>query len=145
MKLSKRILGVALVGGLFLLSGCGLTKESKLLCKTTASGVDVQFNVDFVGQKISGMNIVYDMDLSKYNDTQIEAVGKQDFCSVVKTSMSQYKDAFTNCNQGIENKKLHVTASLDINKIAKNELEKFSSVEAAKEGLEAVGYTCTVE
>ncbi len=145
MKLGKRILGISLVGVLFLLSGCGLTKESKLLCKTTASGVDVQFNVDFVGKKIDGINIVYDMDLSKYNDTQIEAVGKQDFCSVVKSSMSQYKDAFMNCNQGIENKNLHVTAGLDVDKIAKNELEKFASVDDAKKSLEAVGYTCTIE
>ncbi len=145
MKLSKRILGIALVCGLFLLSGCSLTKESKLLCKTSQSGVDVQFNVDFVGKRINGINIVYDMDLSKYNDTQIEAVGKQDFCDVVKTSMSQYKDAFNNCNQAIENKKLHVTADLDVDKLAKNELEKFASVDDAKTGLEAVGYTCTVE
>jgi hypothetical protein len=143
IKVSKRLLGVALAFALLLLTGCG--KESNLHCTATESGVNVGFNVKFMGKRITDMNVTYDMNLSSYNDVQIAAIEKQDFCEIVKTSMSQYKDAFTNCSQNVANKNLHVNADLDINKIAKNELEKFSSVSDAKEGLESVGYTCTVD
>ena len=143
MKKVKFVLGVTLLASILLLTGCG--KEQTLRCTATASGVDVGFNVKFKGRIITNMDITYDMDLSQYNDVQIEAIKKQDFCAVVKKSMSQYESAFENCRQEIANKKLHVASDLDVDKVTKNELEKLSSVDSAKEGLEKVGYTCTVE
>lgn len=143
MKKIKYVLGVALFASILLLTGCG--KEQTLRCKAVSSGVDVGFNVKFKGRLITNMDITYDMDLSQYNDTAIEAIRKQDFCNVVKQSMSQYESAFENCRQDISNKKLHVASDLNVDKVAKNELEKLSSVKDAKEGLEKVGYTCTIE
>ena len=145
MRQDKLFVGVLVLFGVLLLSGCGLTKEQTLLCTASQSGVDVGFNVKFKGYKIEQMDITYDMDLSKYNDIQIEAISKQDFCEVVKKSMSQYKDAFTECKQDVSNKNLHVATGLEVDKVAKSELDKFSSIDNAKEGLEKVGYSCTIK
>lgn len=139
----KIVIVVSLIVSVLLLSGCG--KEQTLRCKANANGVDVGFNVLFKGHVIKNMDISYDMDLSMYSDVQIEAIKKQDFCSVVKKSLSQYESAFENCKQEISNKKLHVTSDLIVDKIANNELEKLSSISKAKEGLEESGYTCTIE
>ena len=143
--MKKLILGSILLFGVLLLTGCGSQKEALLRCTATQSGVDVNLNVKFIGKKVDKMDLSYNMDLSGYNDTQINAIGNQDFCTSVKNAMSQYSDAFTNCKQNISNKHLVVTADFDIDKIATSELDKMSSVEDAKTGLESAGYTCTVE
>lgn len=135
---------VILIGLILLVvSGCG--KEKKLVCTQNTSGVDITFNIGFKGNTIQSMDFSYDMDLSKYNDTQIAAVEKQDFCSIVKTSMSEYKDAFNECKQTIEEKHLKVNADLEVDKIAKNFLQKMSSPEDSKTELEKQGYSCTIE
>ena len=123
-------------------SGCGLSKNQNLVCKQTASGVDIQFNVGFKGNMVSSMDFSYDMDLSSYSDLQINAIKGQDFCNVVKSSMSEYSNAFTNCNQNIEDKHLKVSAAFDVNKITKNVLDKFTSPKATKTELEKQGYVC---
>ena len=149
-----------------MLTGCSLTKNAKsvkntiekrikteskaeLDCKqqVTESGlaVDIDFNVDFVNNIIKDIDFTYDMDLSSYNDQQVEAVSNTDLCTVVKDAMPTYKDAFTDCKQRVENKHILIESELDIDKIAKNQLEKMSKPEAAKEELEKEGYTCTIE
>lgn len=149
-----------------MLTGCSLTKNAKsvkntiekrvktedkaeLDCKqqVTESGlaVDIDFNVDFVNNIIKDIDFTYDMDLSSYNDQQVEAVSNTDLCTVVKDAMPTYKDAFTDCKQRVENKHILIESELDINKIAKNELEKISKPEAAKKDLEEQGYKCTIE
>ncbi|MBR1414201.1 MAG: hypothetical protein IJ574_06040 [Bacilli bacterium] len=142
MKSGKIIIASLLA--VFLLTGCA-SKESKLTCTQTTSGVDVIFIVDFKGNVIDNMDINYNMDLSKYSDAQIEAVGKQDFCSSVKNAFGSYKEAFNNCKQNIADKKLEVTADLEIEKVSDSILDKLASPEAAKEELEDEGYTCTLE
>ena len=99
--MSKRrvLLGILLVFGVLLLSGCG--KEKVLRCKASQSGVDIGYNVTFKGVRITAMELSYDMNLSSYNDTQIDALKTKDFCEVVKSSMSQYASAFENCTQKI--------------------------------------------
>ena len=141
---NKIILGLSLVVSTIVLTGC-VAKPAKLVCTQTTSGVDITFNVDFKGKTIKNMDFSYDMDLSKYSDAQIKAVGKQDFCTRVKNSMIGFKDAFTDCNQSIEDKHLKVASKMDIDKIAKNYLEKMTTPEAAKKQLEASGYKCTIE
>lgn len=143
MKKSKFILLSVITCVILISTGCS-QKESKLKCTQTASGVDINFNVSFKGRLIETMDFDYDMDLSKYSDVQIEAIGKQDFCSNVKSSMSQYKNAFTDCKQEITDKHLKVYSVLDVDKIAKNLLDKMSSAEAAKKELEKQGYKCTI-
>ena len=63
-------------------------------------------NCYYKGVRITKMDLTYDMDLSKYTEQQINVLKEKDFCSVVKTSMSQYADAFENCSQDISNKHL---------------------------------------
>ena len=149
-----------------MLTGCSLTKNAKsvkntiekrvkteskaeLDCKqqVTESGlaVDIDFNVDFVNNIIKDIDFSYDMDLSSYNDQQVEAVSNTDLCTVVKDAMPTYKDAFTDCKQRVENKHILIESELDIDKIAKNALEKISKPEAAKKDLEEQGYKCTIE
>lgn len=142
MKKCKIILTVVLSA--ILLTGCQ-AKESKLECTQTSSGVDVGFNVGFKGNTIDTLDLSYDMDLSKYSDTQITAIGKQDFCTRIKSSMTQVKEAFTDCKQDISDKKLHVSAKLDIDKVSKSFLDKKTTPKAAKKSLEDVGYTCTIK
>lgn len=142
MKKSGIILGAAAI--ILLSAGC-VNQEKKIVCTQTASGVDITFNVDFKGNTVESMDFKYDMDLSKYSDTQIEAVGKKDFCDVVKGSMTAYKDAFKNCDQKIEDKHLLVVSDLDVDKIASSEKDKMGSPEATKTALEKQGYNCTIE
>ena len=127
-----------------LLTGCA-KKQSKLVCTQTTSGVDIVFNVSFKGNVVDSMDFSYNMDLSKYSDAQIEAIGKQDFCTRVKNQMASFKDAFTSCNQEITNKQLKVNSVLDVDKAAKSYFGKVSSPESAKKQLESVGYTCTIQ
>ena len=134
---------VVLFGGVLLLTGCGL--NSRLECTQESSGVNITYNIDFSGNKIKSMDFGYDMDLSKFTDTQISMVEKQDFCSTVSSSMTQYKDAFKDCKQSIKNKHLSVTAAFEVDKIAKTELDKMSSPKATKKELEKSGYTCKLK
>ena len=142
--MKKGILLSLLLGVVVLSTGCA-KKDVKLVCTQTASGVDVTFNVDFSGKVITNMDFAYDMDLSNYSDAQVEAIGKQDFCSRVKSSMSTFKDAFTDCKQEISSKHLNVKAELDVDKVAKSYLNKITKPESAKAELEKVGYTCTIQ
>ena len=141
MKNLKVILTVLAV--VILVTGCS-QKKTKLECTQTASGVDVGFNVDFEGNIIKDINITYDMDLSKYNDTQIEAIGKEDFCSKVKEALSDYEKGFNNCTQNTENKNLNVKANIDINKISKKLLGNMQEPEKAKAEIEKQGYKCAL-
>ena len=140
---SKILLGIGIAFFFFFTVGC--SKDSKLVCTHTTSGVDIVFNIGFKGNTIEDMDFSYDMDLSNYSDLQISAIEKQDFCSSVKSTMSQYKDAFTDCKQSVDNKHLKVKSTLEVDKIAKNMLQKMSSPKAAKKALEAGGYSCTIK
>ena len=144
MKKRSIVLLVGVFALIFLSTGCG-SKEAKLVCTQTSSGVDITFNVDFKGNIIKAMDFGYDMDLSKYSDAQIKAIEKQDFCSSVKRSMSEYKDAFNNCEQSVKEKHLQVSAKFDVDKIAKNVLDKMTSPENAKKELEKENYKCTIK
>ena len=144
MKRSKLVLLVVALVTAVVLTGCG-NQEKMLVCTQKASGVDIEFNVGFKGKVIKSMDFNYDMDLSKYSDTQISAIEKQDFCNIVKRSMSQYKDAFTSCNQKVASKHLKVDATLDVNKVAKSVSDKLTTPEKTKEELEKQGYKCTIK
>lgn len=126
----------------FFISGCG--KKSTLKCTQSTNGVDIVFNVGFDGNTISSMDFSYDMDLSSYPEESLSYIDKQDWCSLVKDSMSEYKNAFTNCKHERNDKALHVSATLDVDKIAKNVLSKMSTPKATKKGLEEQGYKCNI-
>ena len=143
VSMKKGILLSLLLVAVILVSGC-TKKSSKLVCTQTASGVDITFNVDFDGKTVKNMDFSYDMDLSSYSDTQISAVGKQDFCTRVKSLMSSFSEAFKDCKQDISNKHLKVSAALDVNKISDSALN-VSSPDAAKKELEKIGYSCTIK
>ena len=59
--------------------------------------------------------------------------------------MSSYKDAFTDCKQNITDKHLKVSSVLDVDKIAKNILDKMTTPAKTKKELEKEGYKCTVK
>ena len=143
MKKRGIVLGVAVATLALVTTGCG--KKETLVCTQTASGVDINFNVGFNGKTISSMDFSYDMDLSSYSDSTISYLEKKDWCSTVKSSMSSYKDAFTDCKQEVKNKKLKVSSKLDVDKIAKNVTDKMTSSEEAKKELEKQGYKCTIK
>lgn len=143
MKKGRIVALVALVA-VALVTGC-TAKEKKLVCKQETSGVLVEFNVGFKGNIIKSMDFNYDMDLSKYKDNQIALIEKQDFCSSVKRSMSDYKNAFTDCKQEIKDKHLLVSSVLDVDKIAKNVTDKMTTPEKGKAELEKQGYKCSIE
>lgn len=143
MKKELKI-GVALLCMVLCLTGCG-SKDSKILCTQTANGVDVNFNIDFKGNVITSMDVAYNMDLSSYNDLQIEAIEKQDFCESVKSAFGEYEAGFENCKQNITNKKLNVSADLNVDKLPGNVLDRMGSPKATKEEIEKQGYTCTMK
>lgn len=143
MKKRGIVLAVAVVALVAFVTGCG--KKETLVCTQTASGVDITFNIGFDGSTITTMDFAYDMDLSSYSDTTIKYLEKQDWCSTVKSSMSEYKDAFTDCKAEIKDKKLNVASTLNVDKVAKSALGKMKTSKAAKKELEAEGYTCTIK
>ena len=59
--------------------------------------------------------------------------------------MSDYRDAFTDCKQEIKDKKLNVSSTLNVDKVAKNALSKMTSAEKAKKELEGQGFKCTIK
>ena len=128
----------------FLLVGCSFGKR-KVVCTQKASGVDIEFNVGFFFNKIKTIDFNYDMDVSNYTDAQITMLEKQDFCNIVKESMTDYKDAFDNCNQKVVNKHLKVYADLDVKKLDGGTFKKFTTPKKAKKELESTGYTCTIK
>lgn len=137
--------GLILFGALFamvLLTGCS-SKETRLICTQTVQGVDVKMIADFASDELTYLGLEYNMDLSAYNDTQIDYLNKQDMCSTVKASMSSYSNAFTNCKQNVANKNLKITADFDLDKLTTG-LSRKTSVEEAKAELEKQSYSCTV-
>ena len=144
MKRSK--LSMVVVAGSFILLATGCAgKNTKLVCTQSQSGVDMTFDVNFKGNVVDTMDIKYEMDLSKYTDKQVEAVGKQDFCTKVKSVMGQYKDGFEDCKQSIENKKLTVSSNINVDKIASSTRDKIGSPDATKKEIEQSGFKCTKE
>ncbi|MBQ2640109.1 MAG: hypothetical protein IJF92_05080 [Bacilli bacterium] len=142
MKKSLFIAVIVLFVAVFV-TGCGASK--KLVCKQKASGVDITFNVGFEGNKVKDMDFSYDMDLSSYSASSIAMIEKQNFCSLVKSSMDDYKDAFTDCKQKVADKHLKVDAVLDVKKISKNASKSMTSPNKAKKELEKTGYTCEIK
>lgn len=130
--------------GVMVLTGCA-KKDAKVVCTQTASGVDIKFNVDIKANVINNMDLRYDMDISKYSDFQINAIKKVDFCKNVKNSVPMFKKSFSNCKQDVQDKKLSVTADIDVNKLTDSSFSKNSSPEEVKSSLEKSGYKCTIE
>lgn len=122
---------------------CGCGKESVLVCKQKVGGFDITLSSTFKGNTVSAMNLVYLMDVSNYNDTQVNALNSQDYCTLIKSSMAGYENAFDNCNQAIKDKKLLIETEIDVDKIS--EEDKKGSPEKTKEDLENQGYSCTIE
>lgn len=131
---------VLALGAILCLTGCG-NKPSTLVCSQTISGVEATLTSNFVGKELKQMSFNYSMDLSKYSDTYISAVEKQDFCSSVQKAISQF--TLVNCSQKVEDKKLLVTSGIDITKIDKKDL--VGSPEATKAELEKQGYSCILK
>ena len=125
------------------LSGCGAKKT--LECTANSSGVDITFLVGFEGNTIKTMDFGYDMDLSAYNDTQVNAIAAEDLCPTVKSSMPDYKDAFSKCDQKLDGKHLLIDAAFDVDKLAKSYLDKISTPDNFKTEMEKSGYTCKIK
>lgn len=127
------------------LVGCSAGNEKKLVCTQTASGVDIEFNVGFVGNSIKTIDFNYDMDLSSYNSSQLKLFEKQDFCKIVKEAMTEYKSAFKSCKQSIKNKHLKVYSVLDVHKLSNDISKKMTTPEKGKKALEKTGYKCKIK
>ena len=146
----KKYLFVIGLSCLLVLTGCG-KKEKRLVCsqKVSSSGVEVNVDMiaDFKEDNLDYLGLKYTMDLSAFNDDQIDAVAKQDMCANVKASMaaSGLGEAFTNCKQGVNNKILEITADFDLDKMVGDDLSKKTTVEEATKELEKQGYTCKVQ
>lgn len=142
MKKGILLFGIA-GASLLLLTGC--ENKSTLKCNMSQSGVDVNFNVGFKGNKIDNMSLQYLMDVSSLSDSEVSALKGQDLCSGLKEDIDEFKEAFTDCKQNLEDKKLSIDATFDVNKIAGDQLSKMQTPEDAKKDLENSGYTCKIE
>lgn len=121
-----------------------VSKEERLVCSQKVQTVDVNMIADFKEDELTYLGLKYEMDLSNYNDIQINAIKAQDMCGTVKQSMSGYTDAFTNCKQGVENKVLVITADFDLDKLIVGDIKKEAKIEDVKAGLESQNYSCTI-
>ena len=111
---------------------------------STQSGVDIEFNVGFKGKSVRKIDFNYDMDISSYTDEQIKMFENQDFCKLVKDTMSDYKSAFKDCKQSVKNKHLKLYAVLDVHKLDGDISKKMTTPKKAKEELEKTGYNCKI-
>lgn len=128
------------------LTGCGnTTKLQRLTCNQKIKTVSVDMIADFKNDNITYFGLEYNMDLSGISDKEINLVNQKDMCQAVKTSVSQYTDAFKNCKQVKDNKILKVTADFDLNKIINNESKEDITLEAFKDKLEKENYSCVIE
>ena len=131
-----------MVGCILLLTGCfGDDKTQKLNCVYTVNNVKVNYGIEYEGKTVAKMHVNYDVDYSGYDATLIEDKKKEDLNTVTE-AVSEYpiKDK----SNSFENNHLYANFELDPVKIAESG-EQFETIEEAKEGLEGVGYTCTIE
>ena len=141
----KKYLLVGVLLATLLLTGCGGSANTKrLLCTQKVQTVDVNMIADFEGDLLTYLGLKYEMDLTQYTDAQIELIGKQDMCSVVKTSMANYTSAFTNCKQSVDSKVLIITADFDLDKLITGDIKKEAKIEDVQAGLEKQNYKCTI-
>ena len=143
----KKVVSVLLVFVFAIcLSGCG-NKKLSLECKRNAQGVDITLSTSVVGNLAASMNINYFSNLSNRTDEEIASFEKQDFCSAIKESMPDYKDAFGECKSKIDKTKkdLNIDIKIDVDKLGKNKSDKMGDVETMKESFEAQGYSCTIK
>ena len=124
------------------ITGCN-EKKKELVCTTNVSGIKVGFNYTFKGNKIININYVYDTDFTE-NDNG-DPTKDKDFCPIIKKSLSDYQDAYKNCNQKYENKHLIVTIELDKDKINDNIKDKLTTIDSTKNYLELSGYSCEIK
>ena len=124
-----------------LVTGCGSSK--RIVCSQKVSIVDVDMIIDYENDKLSAMGLKYTMDLGDYTDEQINQVTSQNLCSSVQAAMNAYSDAFTNCKQNMEGKKLVITADFVLEKLPGYQNGVNEKMEDAIKGLEAQGYKCT--
>ena len=78
--MKKVFMSIAVILVCALVVGCG-NKTSKVICSTTASGIDIKMNFTYNdGQKMyeDAGSMVATMDLSKYTEAQRSAIEKQD-------------------------------------------------------------------
>ena len=133
----------------FVLTGCDFSfsfnkdKEETVTCKQSQEGVDVYMYVNVKGEHVTGMSFKYEMDLSSYTDEQINLVQQNDFCTIVKSSLSQYANGFADCNYGInDDKVLVVDAKLDVNNI--DGMDEKTNSKEIKDGFEKQNYICEI-
>lgn len=142
----KKIAFIGMLIIMLFITGCGNTiKTQKLVCNQKIKTIEVNMIADFKNNEITYFGLEYIMDLSGISDSQIDLVNKKDMCQVVKTSISQYTDAFNNCKQAKENKTIKVTADFDLGKIIDTNSKEEATIEAFKEKLEKENYSCVVE
>ena len=120
-------------------------KTEKVICLQKQDTVDITFTVSFKATQMTAIDLTYDMDLSQYNDDQINKLRETDFCTPVQNAMGKYKEAFENCKTDIANKNLHLSADFNMNKLSEAQLNTMSTPKKAKEDLETQGYTCTIQ
>ena len=140
--MKKKILSLVLVlGTVFALTGCG-NKPSTLVCSQKVSNINVEINANFAGNKVKSMGLKYDMDYSKYSDTYVETVSKQDFCKTVTSAMSS-QFTLVDCKQTTNGKNIVIKSGIDISKLSSSSLT--GSPSATKTELEKQGYSCTLK
>ncbi len=142
--MKKYLMVLATFVCLLLLSGC-FSKKQTLTCVRTEQTMKVGMGFLYVNDKPTSMDLTYELDLSKYTDTQIEAVSKQNFCSTLKSSLTQYGDAFNNCKQEVASKKLYVKTDIELSKLSQGVLNSMTTLESAKKSMESANYNCTVK
>ena len=128
---------------LCLLFTTGCDNKTIVKCETKVNDATKNYNISFIGNKINSIDL--EIDLSGYSNEQIDAIKDQDLCSDLKSEVEEIKDALSDCKQTIEEKKLSINATFDVNKIPGNQLNKMYSPENAKKDLENSGYKCTIE
>ena len=137
----KKILSSILVlGAIICLAGCG-NKPSTLTCTKSSGSNKMAISANFMGNSLKSMAVSYDLDYSKYSDSLVSTLEKQDFCKKLSTAFYQY--TLINCTQKVENKHMIVNAGVDMNGFTKQ--QKTGSPELTKQQIEKSGFTCELK
>lgn len=128
-------------------SGCGSKKNNKkLTCIQDSSDIlKIKLDMSFKNNKLDTMKVNYIYDLSSKNDTDddIKRLVKDDeSCKDLGLFEDSYKSALLTCKAEVNNKKLSIDTTYDVNKIEDSVIKSDKSYSKVKEYFEMQSLTC---
>ena len=133
---------------LLCISGCNTKENNKnLTCiqQGEDNGLTIKIDMKFKNNKLDEMNTIDTFDLSKFSSTDEEInslIKDEDACKELGLFEDSYKTALLTCKAEVNNGKLSIDTSYDVNKIEDSIIKSDKSYSNIKKYFEMQGLTC---